>query len=97
MFFTLGMKKGAEVEILDSATKRNAQSVEVADVKYRADKELVPETRSRLDLHRINHSGRRLSLGTEVDWLRIALRHMEGGSPLHIKRWRSTHIYYMKL
>ena len=48
----LGMKKGKEVDAIDAKTKRNAQSIEVNGIHYRADKELVSRTNRHCDLER---------------------------------------------
>lgn len=82
---TLGMKRGAETELADSTTKRNAQSVEVSNIKYRADKELVDRTRMHADLHRITIPKQVVPDRTEEERLNMALRYIKHSVPLRAK------------
>lgn len=80
----LGMKKGKEVDSIDAKTKRNAQSIEVNGIHYRADKELVSRTNRHCDLERggVNRVGR--SPYTAEERLARAQAYLETHHCMHI-------------
>lgn len=74
----LGVVKGKEIDTMDGEEpKRNARSIEVSGVSFRADKELVRETRMRCDLSRGGVCRVWRSPFTEEERLDRALRFLE--------------------
>ena len=75
----LGLKKGIERETgEDGATRRNAMSIHVKDIHFKADKSLLWQTDSRCSLERSAQKFRKSSVKyTPEERLQIALKHLE--------------------
>ena len=70
---TLGVKDGKEMDTIDGdETKRNAKSIEVKNVRYVSDKELVKEVNSRCNLTRAGVSRVNRSPYTKQQRLKMA-------------------------
>jgi len=70
---TLGVKKNKEMDTIDGdETKRNAKSIEVKNVRYVSDKDLVSEVNSRCSLSRAGVSRVNRSPYTKEQRLKIA-------------------------
>ena len=74
---TLGVKDGKEMDTIDGAeTKRNAKSIEVKNVRYVSDKELVKEVKRRCSLTRASVSRVNRSPYTKEQRLKMALDYL---------------------
>ena len=82
----LGLKKGREREKADgSGTRRNATSIEVSGVRFRADKELTLEVRQHCRLERSPERNRLYrSKYTPDERLALALRYLESHTILRV-------------
>ncbi len=87
----LGVVKGKEMDTIDgSETKRNARSIEVNGISFRADKALVRETNQYCDLERGGISRVKDSPYTEEERLSRALRYLDEHTFMRV-------VDYMKL
>lgn len=75
---TLGMAKGKEIDTLDGEEqKRNARSIVVNGVNFRASKELIKETARHCDLKRAGVSRIRRSLYSPEERVALALKYLD--------------------
>ena len=75
---SLGIKEGKEQETDEAdGTKRNAQSIEVKNILFKADKELVRDTDSRCNLERKGVKRLRAIESTEEERLAMAHKYLD--------------------
>ena len=75
---TIGLEKGKELDTLnDNETKRNAQSLELKGVNYRADKELIKKAKQNCKLEREGTHRLYRSPYTKEQRLNLALAYLE--------------------
>lgn len=80
----LALRKGVEPEEVDGASRRNAASVKVGGVNFRADRTLVETTNSRAILERTHVRRARLRVALRSDRLELALAHLEKNGVLRV-------------
>ena len=83
---TLGVKKGKEMDTLDgNETKRNAKSIEVQNVRYVSDKNLVSDVNSRCQLSRSGISRVNCSPYTKEQRLKLVQDYLADASHPYIR------------
>ena len=81
----LGLKRDKEMDSFEEdETKRNARSLQLTNVNFRADKTLVREANRRCKLERYGESSLRKSPYTKEQRLQLALEYLEKNSAMHI-------------
>lgn len=80
----VGLKANVQDEYADSGTRRNAQSVEVTDINYRADRDLVTRTDADSDLHRINLAKSAPVTTTPEQRLALVLQYLDEHSMMRV-------------
>ncbi len=87
--FTAGlkMKKGIDREEKDAITRRNAASVEVAKVNYRADNKLVDRVRQRTILHRKYIGTGETALMSPDDRIALLRSHIAQHGQIRVKEY----------
>lgn len=81
----LGLKRDKEMDSFEEdEAKRNARSLELTSVNFRADKTLVKEANRRCKLERYGESRLRRSPYSKEQRLRLALEFMEKNGVMHI-------------
>lgn len=74
----LGVKEDKEIDSFDGGeTKRNARSIQLTHIRYRADKHLVMEANRRCKLEKAGESRLRQSPYTKEERLKLALDFLE--------------------
>jgi len=81
----LGLKRDKEMDSFeDDETKRNARSLQLTSINYRADKTLVREANRRCKLERYGESRLRKSPYTKEQRLQLALEFLDKNSAMRI-------------
>lgn len=81
----LGLKKDKEMDTFDGdETKRNARSLQLTNINFRADKKLIKEADSHCDLERYGESCLRKSPYSKGQRLQLALKYLEKNGAMHI-------------
>lgn len=85
----LGMKAGTDREPVDGSVHRNARSVEVSGVNYRADQRLIQEANLSTDLERTTAGTKCKVSSTEEERLQLVLRHVKEHGFVRVKDYRA--------
>lgn len=87
---SLSLKEGKEREDTDGeATRRNAQSIEIGDINFRAEKTLIKETNSNCNLQRQKGDWRcNKSKFSPEERLALALKHLESNPTLTVGEYK---------
>ena len=81
----LGLKRDKEMDSFEEdETKRNARSLQLTSINYRADKTLVREANRRCKLERYGESRLRKSPYTKEQRLQLALEYLDKNSAMRI-------------
>lgn len=81
----LGLKQDKEMDTFDgNETKRNARSLQLTNINFRADKHLIKEANRRCKLERAGESRLRQSPYSKEQRLQRALEYLEKNSVMHI-------------
>lgn len=81
----LGLKRDKEMDSFEEdETKRNARSLQLTNINFRAEKALVREANRRCKLERYGESRLRKSPYTKEQRLQLALEYLEKNSAMHI-------------
>ena len=81
----LGLKRDKEMDSFEGdETKRNARSLQLTNVNFRADKTLVREANRRCKLERYGESRLRKSPYSKEQRLQLALEYLEKNGAMHI-------------
>ena len=81
----LGLKRDKEMDSFEEdETKRNARSLQLTNINFRADKNLIKEANSHCDLERYGESRLRKSPYSKEERLLLALEYLEKNGVMHI-------------
>ena len=81
----LGLKRDKEMDSFEEdETKRNARSLQLTNINFRADKNLIKEANSHCDLERYGESRLRKSPYSKEQRLQLALEYLEKNGVMHI-------------
>ena len=86
----LGVREDKEMDGFEEGTqKRNAQSIEVSGISFRADKELIRETDRNCNLERGGESRLRKSKYTEEERIERARQYLRGNGYMRVFNYAS--------
>lgn len=81
----LGLKKNKEIDTFDGdETKRNARSLQLTNIHFRADKRLIVEANRHCKLERAGESRLRRSPYTKEERLKLALEYLEAKGAMRV-------------